>query len=124
MAAERLVGARRHIDLDVLADLGATLDLGDRGLGVVLPNQNRRLQPRLAATPVRKLPLIDGALDRGAEIQILLREEEEVEHLQDAELDLERIEVLLAHEGEIGAGRSAGWRAGIAARAHGRGTGL
>ena len=121
-AAERLVGARRDVDLDVLPGLGAALDLGDRERGVVLADQDRGLQPRLAAAPVRKLPLIDGALDRGAEFEILLREDEEVEHLQDAELDIERIEMLLAHEGEIGAGRPAGRRPGVAPRDQGRGT--
>ncbi len=121
VAAERLVGARRDVDLHILADLGAALDLGDRRLGVVLPDQDRGLQPRLAAGPVRELPVVDGALDRGAEIEILLREDEEIEHLQDAELDVERIEMLLAHEGEIGSGRSAGRRPGIAARDQRRG---
>ena len=121
VTAERLVGARRNIDLDILPDPGATLDLGDRGLGVVLPDQDRGFQPRLAATPVRELPLVDGARDRGAEIEVLLREDEEVEHLQDAELDVERIEVLLAHEGKIGPGRAAGRRPGIAARDQRRG---
>ena len=36
MAPERLVGAWRNIDLHVLAEFGAALDLGDRRLGVVL----------------------------------------------------------------------------------------
>src|SRR5207249_2231812 len=63
---------------------------------------------------MRELPFIHGALDRGAELEVLLREDEHVEHLQDAELDVERIEVLLAHEGEIGSGRAAGRRPGSA----------
>src|SRR5207248_2209143 len=45
-----------------------------------------------------------------------------VEYLQNAELDVERIEVLLAHEGEIGSGRAAGRRPGVAARDQGRRT--
>ena len=121
VAAERLVGARRHVDLHILTDPRAALDLGDRRLGVVLPDQNGGFQPRLAAGPVRELPFVDGALDRGAEIEILLREDEQVEHLQDAELDVERIEVLLAHEGEIGSRRAAGRRPCIAARDQRRG---
>src|SRR5437870_3895367 len=36
MAPERLVGAWRNIDLHVLAEFGAALDLGDRRLGIVL----------------------------------------------------------------------------------------
>ena len=98
-AAERLVGARRDVDLDVFARFGATVDLGDRKLRVVLPDQDRGFQARVAVAPERQLPVIDGALDRGAEFEILLREDEEVEHLQNAELDVERIEVLLLHEG-------------------------
>lgn len=66
VAAERLVGARRHVDLHIFSDFGAAPDLGDRRLGVVLPNQNGRLQPGLAAGPMRELPFVDGALDRGA----------------------------------------------------------
>ena len=45
-AAERLVGARRDVDLDVFAGLGAAVDLGDRKLRVVLPGQDRGLQAR------------------------------------------------------------------------------
>jgi hypothetical protein len=113
--------ARRDIDLHILADLGATLDFGDRSLRVVLPDQDRRLQPRLTAGPMRQLPIVDGALDRGAEIEVLLRENKEIEHLQDTELDIERIEMLLAHESKIGPGRAAGRRPGIAARDQRRG---
>ena len=67
------------------------------------------------------MPVVDGALDRGAEFEILLREDEEVEHLQDSVFDIERIEVLLLHEGEVGAGRPAGRRPGVAARDQRRG---
>src|SRR5690348_13349134 len=95
MAAERLVGPRRHIDLNILPELGAALDLSDRRLGVVLPDQDRGFQPRLASGPVGELPLVDGALDRRAEIKILLREDKEIEHLQYPEFDIERVEVLL-----------------------------
>src|SRR5947209_3879663 len=116
MAPERLVGARGHIDLNVLADFGAALDLGDRRLGVVLADQYRGFQPRLAAGPVGELPLVDGPLDRGAEIEILLRKDKKIEHLQDAELDIERIEMLLPHESEIRSRRPAGGRPGIASR--------
>src|SRR5262245_25569627 len=119
-AAERLVGARRDVDLDVFAGLGAAIDLGDRKLRVVLPGEDRGLQARVAVRPERQLPVIDGALDRSAEFEVLLREDEEVEHLQDAVLDVERIEMLLLHEGEIGAGRSAGRGPGIAPRDQGR----
>src|SRR3954453_17623179 len=96
MAAERLVGARRDIDLHIAAGLRTTLDFGDGGCGVVLPDQDRGLQPRIAVAPVRELPFVDGALDRRAKIEILLRENEQVEHLQNAELDIKRIEMLLA----------------------------
>ena len=118
---ERLVGARADVDLDVAADLGAALDLGDRELRVVLAGQDRCLQPRIAIRPERELPVVDGALDRGAEFEILLREDEEIEHLQNAVLDIQRIEMLLAHEVEIGAGRPAGRRPRIAARDQRRG---
>ena len=120
-AAERLVGARRDVDLDVFACFGAAVDLGDRELRVVLSDQDRGLQPRIAVRPERQLPVVDGALDRRAEIEVLLREDEEVEHLQQAELDVERIEMLLAHEIEIGAGRPAGRRPGVAPRDQRRG---
>src|SRR5262245_10189042 len=120
-AAERLVGARRDIDLDVFACLGAAIDLGDRKLRIILPAQDRGLQAGIAMRPERQLPVIDGALDRGAEFEILLREDEEVEHLQNAELDVERIEMLLAHEIEVRARRPAGRRPGIAPRDQRRG---
>src|SRR5712675_1830129 len=123
-ASERLVGARTDIDLHIAADFGATIDLGDGGFGVVLSGQDRGFQPWVAVGPIRKLPLVDGALDRRAEFEVLLRKNKQVEHLQDAELDIERIEVLLLHEGEIGSGRSAGRRPGIAARDQRRGPGI
>ena len=71
--------------------------------------------------PEGQLPVVDGALDRRAEFQVLLREDEEVEHLQNAELDIERIEMLLLHEVEIGARRPAGRRPGVAPRDQRRG---
>src|SRR5882757_6387693 len=80
-AAERLIGARTNIDLHILADFCATLDLGDRGAGVVLADQNRGLQARVAAGPVRELPLVDGALDRRAALEVLLRENKHIKHL-------------------------------------------
>src|SRR6185312_5496198 len=70
--AERFIGARRDIDLHILADFGAALDLLDRGSGVVLADQDRRLQPRLAAAPMRELPFVDGPLDGRAEFEVLL----------------------------------------------------
>src|SRR5205085_2562093 len=119
--AERLVGARADIDLHVAANFGTTLDLGDRELCIVLTGKDRGLQPWIAVGPERELPVVDGALDRRAEFQVLLREDEEIEHLQNAVLDVERIEMLLAHEIEIGAWRSAGRRPGVAARDQRRG---
>ncbi|GAA0006182.1 hypothetical protein BRDID11002_61860 [Bradyrhizobium diazoefficiens] len=74
-------------------------------LVAVLPDQDRRLQARIPMRPERQLPVVDGALDRGAELQVLLREDEEIEHLENAEFDVERIEMLLAHEIKIGTGR-------------------
>ena len=103
------------------AGLGAAVDLGDRQRRVILADQDRGLQAGIAMRPEGKLPVVDGALDRGTEFEILLREDEEVEHLQNAELDVERIEMLLLHEGEIRAGRPAGRRPGIAPRDQGRG---
>src|SRR5438874_6833350 len=50
-AAERLVGARTDIDLDIFAGLGASLDLGDAELRVVLADQDGRLQPGVAVRP-------------------------------------------------------------------------
>src|SRR4051812_32346492 len=90
MPTERLVGARRDIDLHIAAGLRTTLDFGDGGCGVVLSDQNRGFQPGIAVAPVRELPVIDGALDRRAKVEILLRENEQIEHLQDAELDIKR----------------------------------
>src|SRR3954470_3388060 len=58
MATERLVGARRDIDLQIAPGLGTTLDLGDGGRGVVLPDQDRSLQPRIAVAPGCELPLV------------------------------------------------------------------
>src|SRR6478609_6236733 len=120
-AAERLVGAWADIDLHIAADLGAALDLGDRQLRVVLAGEDGGLQPRIAVGPECELPVVDGALDRGAEFEVLLREDEEVEHLQDAVFDIEGIKMLLAHELEIGARRPAGRRPRIAARDQRRG---
>src|SRR3954470_19206942 len=48
MAAERLVGARRDIDLHIAAGFRTTFDFGDGGCGVVLPDQDRGFQPRIA----------------------------------------------------------------------------
>jgi hypothetical protein len=115
-AAQRLVGARRDVDLDVFADFRAAFDLGNGEIDAVLPDQDRSLQARVAMRPERQLPVVDGTLDRGAEFEVLLREDEEIEHLQNPELDIERIEMLLLHEGEIRTGRPAGRRPGIAPR--------
>ena len=120
-AAERLVGARADVDLHIAADFRAALDLGDRELRIVLAGEDRGLQPRIAIGPERELPVIDGALDRGAEFEVLLREDEEIEHLQNPVLDVERIEMLLAHEIEIRARRPTGRRPGVAARDQRRG---
>src|SRR6202011_3542130 len=79
-ASQRLVGARRNIDLHIASDPGAAIDLGNRRFRVVLSGEDRSLQPRVAVGPKRQLPLVDGALDRRAEFEILLREDEEVEH--------------------------------------------
>src|SRR6201991_2888611 len=76
-AAERLVGARTDVDLDVFTGLRAALEFGDRQLGVVLSDQDRGFQPGVAVRPERQLPVVDGALDRGAEIEVLLREDEQ-----------------------------------------------
>src|SRR5215472_5972044 len=57
-AAERLVGTRRDVDLDVLADPGAPVDLGDRGFGIVLADQDRGLQAGIAMRPVCQLPFV------------------------------------------------------------------
>ncbi|MGY4340726.1 hypothetical protein ACVWW3_005632 [Bradyrhizobium sp. LM2.9] len=64
--------------------------------------------------PERQLPVVDGTLNRGAKFEVLLREDEEIEHLQNPELDIERIEMLLLHEGEIRAGWPPGRRPGVA----------
>src|SRR5258707_15069660 len=72
------------IDLHIWSGLGTALDRGDGGLGVTPPRQDRGLQPRVAVGPVGELPFVDGALDRGTEIQILLRENKEIENLQNA----------------------------------------
>src|ERR1044072_9931559 len=89
MAAKRLVGARRDVDLHVAAVFRAAFDLGDGRLGIVLADQDRGLQPRIAVAPLRELPLVDRALDRRAEIEGLLREAEQLERLQAGDLDLE-----------------------------------
>src|SRR3954454_12806692 len=77
MPAERLVGARRDVDLHIAADSRATLDLGNGNLSVVLPDQDGGFQPRVAVAPLRQLPLVDRALDRRTEVEILLREDEQ-----------------------------------------------
>src|SRR4051812_7302128 len=68
VAAERLVGARRDVDLHIAPGFGAALDLGQGGRRVILPDQDGGLQPRVAVAPMRQLPVVDGALDRGAEV--------------------------------------------------------
>src|ERR1700722_4647379 len=74
---QRLVRAWRYVDLNIFSNFGAALDLGDRRFGVVLSDQDRGFQARIAIAPVRELPFIDGALDRSTKFQVLLREDEE-----------------------------------------------
>src|SRR6516164_1197319 len=74
-AAKRLVGARRDVDLNVFAGLGTAVDLGKRGDRIVLADQDRGFEARIAVRPEGELPLVHGALDRGAEFEILLRED-------------------------------------------------
>src|SRR5450432_3905248 len=69
MTAERLIGARRDIDLHVAAGFRAAIDFGDGGGGIVLPDQDRGFQPRIAIAPVRELPVVDRTLDRGAKVE-------------------------------------------------------
>jgi len=70
--------------------------------------------------PMRELPFVDGTLDRRAAFEVLLREDEEVEHLENAELDIIGVQMLLLHEGEVGTGHTAVRRPGIPATDQGR----
>ena len=113
---ERFVRTRRNVDLDVPSKRRAAFDFRNRRHRIVLAHQDRRLQAGIGPCEELVLPFVDGVLQRRAELQVHLREDAEVEHLQNSELDVERIEMLLLHEGEIGARRSAGRRPGVAPR--------
>ena len=98
---QRLVRARANVDLHILAGSRAALDLGHRRLGIVLADDDRRLEPGLGFAPTLDLPIVDGALKGDAELRGSAARRQEVEYLQDAELDINWVEVLLAHEVKV-----------------------
>src|SRR5262245_5076320 len=80
-APQRLIGARGNVDLDVPAGSRAALNFRHRRLGVVLADHDRGLEAGLWLAPAFNLPVVDGALQGNAKFQVLLREDQQVEHL-------------------------------------------
>src|SRR5262249_51015958 len=114
--SQRLIGGRRDIALDIVAGCGAALDLGHGSLGIVLADRDRGLEAWLGFAPAFDLPLVDSALQCAGELLVLLREDEQVEHLQNSELDVDGVEVLPAHKGKVGARWTTGGRPGVTPR--------
>ena len=106
-ASERLARARRHDHLRKRTIVRAQLDLGDRGLGILLRHHDAGAQPRFLAHEEFKLPFVHRMRERSAEIEVALLEARAVAAHQHAVFDAVGIKMLRAHEIDIGAGRPA-----------------
>src|SRR5262245_37285238 len=95
---------------------GTAADLLHRELGVLVGNNDRRLEPRLALVPPFELVLVGGKRHGRAELVVLLALPRGRERVHDAPFDAVEIEVLLAHEIEIARRQSTAGRPGVAAR--------
>ena len=114
-ATERFAGARRQQHLDEPAVVRAALDFLDRGLRDLRSDQDRAAQPRLLVEPVATCHSFDGARHRGADTRCCVGRRA-TQRNEDADLHAVEIKMLRAHEVEVGAGRRAVRRPGIAAR--------
>ena len=103
---EGVAGARREQDLHERRVGGAPLDLGNRVLGVLLGHHDRRTQPRLWLHPAFELPVVDGARQRRREVEVALLHAAAAQRDQHADFDAVGIEMLAAHQVEVGARRA------------------
>ena len=112
---ERLDIAAEQQHLHEILVAGALADFGGRGRTVLVGDHDRAFQARILAGPFVDLPVVDGA--RQSRAQILVAQAlPGVERIQYAERDVVGIEMLLLHERQRRALRTAFRRIGVAAR--------
>ena len=114
---ERVRKAAQHRDLHEVAGARPALDLGDRRLRVLVGGADGAAEPGLPRGPALDLPGVDRPAERNREIDILERlgVSERNHH---PETDIVRVEMLLAHKLEVGAGLAAAWGIGVAPHRH------
>ena len=97
---------------------GIKLDLGHRRRGVLVRHHDRGFQPLIPAGPFLDLPLVhrmgQGAGQIGVDRSLARRRQ----RVEDAELDVVRVQMLAGHERQIAARPAAGGWEGIPARRH------
>ncbi len=103
--SERIARPRRYQDLHVGGIARAPLDFRDGEDGVLLRHHDAGTQPRLRLDPGLQLPVVDRARERRRIVQIPLFHSGAAERHQHADLDAVGIEMLPAHQAEVGAGR-------------------
>ena len=111
---ERLRRERGRSDLYEMRVAGAPFDLGGGSFREILRHVDRGFQPRFRLGPRVQLPIVDRRAQRRAEIEVALIIAADTQRVQDAVGDVVGVEMLLAHEVEIGRGRAAVWRPGVA----------
>ena len=110
--AQRLQRPHQHQGLHETGEGGDAVDLRRAELAVVVRQHDRRPQPGLRLQPLRRLPVVDGPAQRGAQLRVHLAGAS-VQAVEDPDVDAERIQQLLAQEPQAGAGRAAVGRPGV-----------
>ena len=116
LLAHELAGAAAQQHMGEAAIARARLDFGARRFAVLVRNDDRRQEPRIAPVPAFELELVGGKRHGGAEFIVLVALPGRRERIHDRVFDPVEVEMLLAHEIEIAGRQPAAGRPGIAAR--------
>ena len=103
---DRVACTRRENHLHEAAIRRAVFNLARRICGILLRDHDARAQTRLRLHPRLELPVIHGARKRGREIQIALLHAAAAQCDEHSDFDPVRVEMLLPHQFEVGAGRT------------------
>src|SRR6266852_3293109 len=102
--AQKLAGAAQEQNMGKAAIAGALANLQAGQLAILVRDDDRRLEPRIASVPTFQLVFIGSKRHRGAELIVLLALSGGRERVHDAPLDPVEVEMLLAHEIEVARG--------------------
>ena len=109
-------GAAQHEHLREVLRTRAALDLGLRGVRILIRHDHRSLEALVLRGPPFDLLLIRGECDGGGEFRVLIALRGRLQRIQDAVVHVVEVEQLLAHETKIAARQAAARRPRIAAR--------